>query len=51
MDKSFDELVSPCNCEGRGFYTRAEVDAMLQNIVDPDTVNAILDQMFEDYIS
>lgn len=51
MDKSFDELVSTCNCGGSGFYTRAEIDEMLANIVDQDTIDAMLDDMFQDYIS
>lgn len=51
MNRPFDELNTPCNCEGRGFYTRAQIDEMLQDILDPDAIENILNQMFTEYIT
>lgn len=41
---------SGCGCGNRRYYTKAEIDEMLKDILDPEKVKEILDEMFEDYI-
>lgn len=41
---------SACGCGNRRYYTKAEIDEMLKGVLDPDEIEAILNQMFEEYI-
>ena len=41
---------SPCGCGSRRYYTKAEIDEMLKDVLDPDEIEEILDQMFTEYI-
>lgn len=41
---------SGCGCGNRRYYTKAEIDEMLKDVLSPDEIKEILDEMFEDYI-
>ena len=41
---------SACGCGNRRYYTKAEIDEMFKDVLDPDEIEEILDQMFEEYI-
>lgn len=47
---SYTPGLSGCGCGSRRYYTKAEIDAMLANVLDEDKIKEILDQMFEEYI-
>ena len=47
---SYTPGLSGCGCGSRRYYTKAEIDAMLANVLDEDNIKEILDQMFEEYI-
>lgn len=50
MDSYTPGAYSGCGCGSRRYYTKAEIDEMLANIIDEDKIKEILDQMFEEYI-
>ena len=41
---------SGCGCGNRRYYTKAEIDEMLKDVLDPEQIKQILDEMFEEYI-
>lgn len=41
---------SGCGCGSRRYYTKDEVDALLAGIIDPDEVEQIINNLFEEYI-
>ena len=50
MDSYTPGAYSGCGCGSRRYYTKAEIDEMLANIIDEDKIREILDQMFDEYI-
>lgn len=41
---------SGCGCGNRRYYTKAEIDEMLKDVLDPEQIKQILDEMFDEYI-
>lgn len=41
---------SGCGCGSRRYYTKDEVDALLAGIIDPDEIEQIINNLFEEYI-
>ena len=41
---------SGCGCGNRRYYTKAEIDEMLKDVIDPEQIKQILDEMFDEYI-
>lgn len=41
---------SACGCGNRRYYTKSEIDEMMKGVLDPEEIEAILDQMFTEYI-
>lgn len=50
MDSYTPGAYSGCGCGSRRYYTKAEIDEMLANVIDEDKIKEILDQMFDEYI-
>lgn len=47
---SYNPSESGCGCGNRRYYTKAEIDEMFKGVLDPDEIEEILDQMFDEYI-
>ena len=41
---------SGCGCGNRKYYTKAEIDEMLKDILDPEQIEQIINNLFEEYI-
>lgn len=47
---SINQGYSACGCGNRRYYTKAEIDEMFKNVLDPDEIEQIINNLFEEYI-
>ena len=47
---SINQGYSACGCGNRRYYTKAEIDEMFKNVLDPEQIEQIINNLFEEYI-